>query len=63
MKIKQVAVIGASSSVCSKELYEFGVQLGEMLGDLNMTVLNAVVMERWKPYSKVFTNPKIIDTA
>ena len=40
MKIKQVAVIGASSSVCSKELYEFGVQLGEMLGDLNMTVLN-----------------------
>jgi uncharacterized protein (TIGR00725 family) len=40
MTIKQVAVIGASSSVCSKELYEFGVQLGTLLGDLGKIVLN-----------------------
>lgn len=40
MKINQVAVIGASSSVCSKELYDFAVKLGKALGDLDKTVLN-----------------------
>ena len=36
----QIAIIGASSSSCSEELYQFGVGLGKALADLGLIVIN-----------------------
>lgn len=40
MKISQVAVIGSTVSSCTEAMYEFGVQLGKALADLDLTVIN-----------------------
>lgn len=40
MKINQIAIIGASSSSCSEALYNFSIELGKALADLNKTVVN-----------------------
>lgn len=40
MKINQIAILGASSSLCSEALYNFSIELGKALADLNKTVVN-----------------------
>ncbi len=40
MKINQVAVIGSTATSCTAAMYEFGVQLGKALADLDLTVIN-----------------------
>jgi uncharacterized protein (TIGR00725 family) len=37
--ISQVTVIGSSASSCTEAMYEFGVQLGKALADLDLTVI------------------------
>ena len=37
---KTITIIGPNKSICSKELYEFGEKLGQLLVDLGYTLIN-----------------------
>ena len=37
---KTITVIGPNKSLCTKELYKFGVELGKLLVDLDYTIIN-----------------------
>lgn len=37
---KTITVIGPNKSICSDDLYKFGIELGEMLVDIGYTIIN-----------------------